>query len=240
MPCTILAIIRWPMRCLEFSFRPIRADHQSWVRGNKNRVRVKASQVRPVTDGQTHQQITRPARVYIMVLLLCMGTDAHTDALLDKYRLRNLHWAKCIIIATMQWASCPRPLAGNLQIGYLCFGILSISSRCCYWECEEFLDDSWNVRQIMGVPRIVKTNLSSQSARAERKTRDFIRQLDPGGEKSIPGWTLIKIPRGPAPYLFPGFNNECCSSISFAACSTAAIKCAHCSAPGETPCCNIW
>ena len=239
MPCTILAIIHWPMRCLEFSLRPIRADHQSWVRGNKNRVRVKASQVRPVTDGQTHQQITRPARVYIMVLSLCMGTDTHTDALLDKYRLRNLHWAKCIIIATMQWASCPRPLAGNLQIGYLCFGILSISSRCCYWECEEFLDDSWNVRQIMGVPRIVKTNLSSQLARAERKTRDFIRQLDPGGEKSIPGWTLIKIPRSPAPYLFPGFNNECCS-ISFAACSTAAIKCAHCSAPGETPCCNIW
>lgn len=99
----------------------------------------------------------------MLLLLLCWSTDAQTDAALDKYRWRNLYWAKCIIIAAMQVASCPRPPAGNPQIGYLCFGILSISSRCCYWECEEFLDDSWNVREIMGVPRIVKTNL-------ERKT----------------------------------------------------------------------
>ena len=53
------------------------------------------------------------------------------------------------------------------------------------------------------MPRIVKSNLFSQSAQAEReKSQSFIRQLDPGLAKKhmMPGWTLIKMTRAVSLY----------------------------------------
>ena len=155
----------------------------------------------------------------------CIQTHRQAGGTRDKYRSRNLHWAECIIIDPQcNTPSVPaRPPAGNPQIGYLCFGILSISSRCCYWECEEFLDDSWNRQEIMGVPRIVKSNLFSQSAQAKReKSQSFIRQLDPGlAKKAHDAWMDIdkNAPVGPL-YLFLGSIMNAAAS----ACSTAAIN----------------
>ena len=172
LPCTILAIIHWPMRWLEFSFWPIRADHQSWVRGNKNRVRVKASQVRPVTDGQTHQQITRPARVYIMVLLLC---NVHGNRPTYRRGFRQIQIEEFALSKMYNYSH----------------NAMSLLSQAAGWKPPNWLSMLWNseylvkmlLLRVWGIFRWLLKCAADNGGAADCQDQSFL-SVSSGGEKN--------------------------------------------------------